>query len=163
MAGKKKGRAGFIASGLVADNRRARHDFDLVDALAAGLVLTGSEVKSLRAGAASLAQAHVGARGGALWLLGAHIAEWPQAAAGKQHDPARARKLLVKAREVARLTGAAEREGYTIVPLRLYFTERGRAKLSIALGKGRKLHDKREADKARDWARGRARLLRERG
>lgn len=135
--------------------------YTLEDALEAGLLLTGSEVKSLRLGQANLAEAHVAPKGGALWLLNAHIAEYAQAGAHLQHAPRRARKLLLKQREIDRLSGAVARAGYTIVPLRLYFNDRGIAKLAIALGRGKKLHDKRQSAKARDWARSKARLLRE--
>lgn len=160
---KKTGKSGMIVMGVVAENRRARHEYALEDTIEAGLLLTGSEVKSLRLGGANLAEAHVAAKGGALWLFNAHIAEYAKAGAHLQHAPRRTRKLLLKQKEIDKLTGAATREGYTIVPLRLYFTERGLAKLALALGKGKKLHDKRETEKARDWARDKAKIMRDKG
>jgi SsrA-binding protein len=148
---------------LVADNRRARYDYELGESFEAGLALTGTEVKSLRAGKATIAEsyAHVD-RAGEAWLVNANI---PEYAAGNRfnHEPKRPRKLLLKSREIAKLARGVEREGMTIVPLRLYFNARGRAKLQIALGRGKKLHDKRETEKKRDWGREKGRLLRERG
>lgn len=163
MPKKKANKSGLIVTGLVADNRRARHEYALEDAVEAGLALVGTEVKSLRAGGANIAEAYIGPRGRDLYLLNAHIAEYPQAGPHLQHAPRRPRRLLLKRREIDRMLGAVTRAGHTIVPLRLYFTERGLAKLSLALGKGKKLHDKRESDKARDWAREKARILREKG
>ncbi len=147
---------------VVAENRRARYNYEIEETLEAGLALLGTEVKSLRDGKASLAEAYASVENGELWLLNAHIAEY---SAGNRfnHDPRRPRKLLVHKREVARLAGAVQREGMTLVPLRIYFNERGIAKLELALARGKKLHDKRETEKTRTWQREKARLLRERG
>ena len=148
---------------IVAVNRRARFDYEIGETFEAGLALTGTEVKSLRTGKATIAEsyAHVDRKGEA-WLVNANI---PEYLAGNRfnHEPKRLRKLLLKQRELAKLAQGIEREGMTIVPLRLYFNARGRAKLQIALGRGKKLHDKREVEKKRDWNREKGRLLREKG
>lgn len=146
---------------VAAQNRRARHDFFIEDSFEAGLVLTGSEVKSLRAGRASIAEAYVGERSGELFLQGAHIPEYA-AATRNNHPPRRHRKLLVHRRELGKLVGQVRRQGYTLVPLSIYFNERGMAKLEVGLAKGRRKEDKRENIKARDWARRKSRLLRDR-
>lgn len=148
---------------IVADNRRARYEFEIGDTLEAGISLTGTEVKSLRTGKATIAESYVGvSRRGDVELVNANIPEYLQANRFN-HEPRRPRKLLLKAREIARLAQGVEREGMTIVPLKLYFNEKGRAKLEIALAKGKKLHDKRETEKKRDWNREKARLLRDKG
>ena len=126
---------------LVAENRRARHDYHLLERLEAGLVLTGTEVKSLREGRASLQQAYAELRDGEAWLVGAHIAPYEKAPAGS-HDPDRARKLLLHGREIASLIGKVKERGLTLVPTRLYFKE-GRAKVELALARGKEQHDKR--------------------
>lgn len=150
------------AGKLVADNRRARFDYEILDTIEAGVVLSGSEVKSLRAGRASLSEAHAGERGGELWLFNVHIPEYgPASRFG--HEPKRPRKLLLHRKEVNRLLGAVQKEGMTIVPLRLYFNDRGIAKLQVALARGKKHHDKRETEKKRDWQREKARLIRDKG
>lgn len=150
------------AGKLVADNRRARFDYEILDMIEAGVVLSGSEVKSLRAGRASLSEAHAGERGGELWLFNVHIPEYgPASRFG--HEPKRPRKLLLHRKEVNRLLGAVQKEGMTIVPLRLYFNDRGIAKLQVALARGKKHHDKRETEKKRDWQREKARLIRDKG
>ena len=146
----------------VAQNRRARRDFQIEDTFEAGLVLTGSEVKSLRAGRASIAEAYVTERGGELFLQGAHIPEY-LAATYNNHRPRRLRKLLVHRRELTKLIGQVRRQGYTLVPITVYFNDRGRAKLEVGLAKGRRKADKRESIKSRDWDRRKSRLLRERG
>jgi len=125
-------------------------------------VLTGSEVKSLRAGKATIAESYADARAGELWLINSNIPEYLQASRFN-HAPKRARKLLLQKREINRLVGAVEREGMTIVPLKLYFNEKGRAKVEIALARGKKLHDKRETLKKRSWDRERGRLMRMKG
>src|SRR3990172_4851579 len=135
---------------LVAENRKARFNYEIEEKLEAGIVLTGSEVKSLRAGKANIADAYATDEGGELYLINAHIADYAQAGRNK-HEPTRRRKLLVHARESARLLGAIQRQGMTLVPLKLYFNARGIAKLELGLGKGKKLHDKRETEKKRDW------------
>ncbi len=147
---------------VVADNRKARFNYEIGDTLEAGIALTGTEVKSLRSGKATIAEAFAGAKDGELWLYNANIPEYAQASRFN-HAPKRPRKLLLHKREIGKLIGAVEREGMTVVPLRLYFNEKGRAKLQIALARGKKLHDKRETEKKRSWERERGRLLRDRG
>jgi SsrA-binding protein len=147
---------------VVADNRKARFHYEIGDTFEAGIVLTGSEVKSLRAGKATIAESYADARGGELWLINSNIPEYLQASRFN-HAPKRARKLLLQKREINRLVGAVEREGMTIVPLKLYFNEKGRAKIEIALARGKKLHDKRETLKKRSWERERGRLMRMKG
>ncbi|HET9175641.1 MAG TPA: SsrA-binding protein SmpB [Pseudolabrys sp.] len=147
---------------VVADNRKARFNYAIGETFEAGIVLTGSEVKSLRAGKATIAESYADARGGELWLINSNISEYLQASRFN-HAPKRARKLLLQKREINRLVGAVEREGMTIVPLKLYFNEKGRAKIEIALARGKKLHDKRETLKKRSWERERGRLMRMKG
>ena len=147
---------------VVADNRKARFNYEIGEVFEAGIALTGSEVKSLRSGKATIAEAYADARDGEIWLINSNIPEYLQAARFN-HAPKRRRKLLLHKRQVNKLTGAVVREGMTLVPLRLYFNEKGRAKLEIALGRGKKLHDKRETLKQRSWDRERGRLLRQKG
>jgi len=128
----------------------------------AGIALTGTEVKSLRAGKATIAESYADARSGELWLLNANIPEYLQASRFN-HSPKRPRKLLLHKREIAKLIGAVEREGMTLVPLKLFFNAKGRAKVEIALARGKKLHDKRETEKKRSWERERSRLMRDKG
>ena len=146
----------------VAQNRKARHNYLIEETLEAGLVLTGSEVKSLREGRASIGEAYAGEQEGELYLFNAHIPEY-RAANRLNHPPKRPRKLLVHRRELNRLFGQIQREGYTVVPLSLYFNPRGIAKVELGLEKGKRQIDKRETAKRRDWDRQKARLLRERG
>jgi SsrA-binding protein len=144
---------------VVADNRRARFNYEIGETFEAGIALTGTEVKALRGGKATIAESYADSRGGELWLINANIPEYLQG--GRfNHAPKRPRKLLLHKRQIDKLSGAVLREGMTIVPLKLYFNEKGRAKLEIAVARGKKLHDKREADKKRTWDRERARLLR---
>jgi len=143
-----------------AQNRKARHDYFIEETLEAGIVLMGTEVKSLRAGGASIAEAYAGPQDGEIFLFNAHIPEY-KAAKHFGHEPKRPRKLLLKRREVGRLTGAVQRAGITMVPLSLYFNERGIAKVQLGLAKGKRKTDKRDTEKARDWQRDKARLLRE--
>ena len=147
---------------IAAENRRARYDFEIGQVFEAGLMLTGTEVKSLRTGKATIAESYASAEKGELFLINANIPEYLQANRFN-HEPRRPRKLLMKAREIAKLAIGVEREGMTIVPLKIYFNDRGMAKIEVALGKGKKLHDKRETEKIRDWNREKSRLLRERG
>ncbi|MGA6932852.1 MAG: SsrA-binding protein SmpB [Pseudolabrys sp.] len=147
---------------MVADNRKARFNYAIGETFEAGIVLTGSEVKSLRAGKATIAESYADARAGELWLINSNIPEYLQASRFN-HAPKRPRKLLLQKREINRLVGAVEREGMTIVPLKLYFNEKGRAKVEIALARGKKLHDKRETLKKRSWERERGRLMRMKG
>lgn len=147
---------------IVAENRRARHEYFIEDVIEAGLVLTGTEVKALREGKANIAESYASPEDGAIWLINANIPEY-SAGNRENHEPKRKRKLLLHKREIARLAQAVERKGYTLTPLRLYFNDRGRAKLEIGLAQGKKLHDKRETSKDRDWNRQKQRLLRDRG
>jgi SsrA-binding protein len=145
-----------------AQNRRARHDYLIEEKLEAGLVLQGSEVKVLRQGQASINEAYAGETGGELFLVNANIPEY-RAANRFSHEPRRPRKLLLHRKEMARLLGAIRREGVTIVPLSIYFNERGRAKVELGLAKGKRMADKRQAEKDRDWQRDKARIMRARG
>ena len=147
---------------LVAENRRARFDYCLEESVEAGLVLTGSEVKSLRLGRANIAESYASVEGGEMVLINAYIPEYP-GANRFNHEPRRGRKLLLHRRQIAKLTQAVQREGRTIVPVKLFFDEKGRAKLEIALAKGKKLHDKRATEADKDWKRDQARLMRDRG
>jgi len=147
---------------LVAENRKARFNYDIEEKIEAGIVLTGSEVKSLRGGKATIAESYASNEGGELYLINSHIAEYA-GAARDGHSPTRPRKLLLHKREMARLLGAIQRQGMTLVPLRLYFNHRGIAKVQLGLGRGKKLHDKRETEKKRDWERQKGRLMREKG
>ncbi|MGD9815720.1 MAG: SsrA-binding protein SmpB [Hyphomonadaceae bacterium] len=147
---------------LIAENRRARFDYAIEDTLEVGLVLVGTEVKSLRSGRANIAESYARTENGELWLINATIPEYPPAGQFN-HEPRRPRKLLVKGRELKKLVGAVEREGRTLAPLKLYFNDRGIAKLQLALAKGKKAHDKREATKDREWKRQQGRLLRDKG
>ncbi|WP_395647404.1 SsrA-binding protein SmpB [Terricaulis sp.] len=147
---------------LVAENRRARFDYAIEDVVEAGIQLVGTEVKSLRGGRANIAESYASSERGELWLINATIPEYPPAGQFN-HEPRRPRKLLVRKRELHKLSVAVEREGRTIAPLKLYFNDRGIAKIEIAIAKGKKAHDKREASKDREWKRNQARLLRDRG
>jgi SsrA-binding protein len=147
---------------VVADNRKARFNYEIGEAFEAGIALTGTEVKSLRSGKATIAEAYADARDGEIWLINSNIPEYLQASRFN-HAPKRPRKLLLHKRQINKLVGAVEREGMTLVPLKLYFNERGRAKVELALARGKKLHDKRETIKRRSWERERGRLLRQKG
>ena len=147
---------------VVADNRKARFNYAIAETFEAGIALTGTEVKSLRQGKATIAESFAGPREGEFWLFNANIPEYLQANRFN-HAPKRPRKLLLHAREISKLVGAVEREGMTVVPLKMYFNARGRAKVELALARGKKLHDKRETEKKRMWDRERGRLLREKG
>jgi SsrA-binding protein len=142
----------------VAENRRARFDYHLDETFDAGVVLVGSEVKSLRDGRASIQDAYAAEQGGEIWLINSHIPEY-HGANRFNHEPRRQRKLLLKRKEIGKLIGSLKRGGVTLVPLTIYFNDRGRAKVKIALARGKKLHDKREASKERDWKREQHRLL----
>lgn len=147
---------------VAAQNRRARHDYIIEDSVEAGLVLTGSEVKALRAGQASIKEAYAREKDGEIWMINAHFSEYAPAAR-EGHEPKRPRKLLLKRREIARLIGQVQREGVTLVPLKIYFNGRGIAKCELGVARGKKKADKRESEKQRDWQREKARLMRERG
>jgi SsrA-binding protein len=147
---------------VVSENRRARFDYEIGDIYEAGLTLTGTEVKSLRTGKATIAESYVSVdKGGEVWLINANIPEYLQANRFN-HEPKRHRKLLLHESEIIRIAKGIEREGMTVVPLRVYFNEKGRAKIEIAVARGKKLHDKRETEKQRDWNREKSRLLRAR-
>jgi SsrA-binding protein len=147
---------------IAAENRKARFHYEIGEKFEAGIALTGSEVKSLRSGKATIAESYADTRGGEIWLINSNITEYLQA--GRfNHTPKRPRKLLLHKRQISKLIGAVEREGMTLVPLKLYFNEKGRAKVELALAKGKKLHDKRETEKKRDWDREKSRLMRAKG
>jgi len=146
---------------IAAANRRARFNYEIGQTFEAGLALTGTEVKSLREGRSNISDSYAGEKGGELWLYNAYIPEYLQANRF-QHETRRPRKLLLHKREISRLAGAVQREGMTVVPLKIYFNDRGRAKVELALARGKKLHDKRETEKKRDWQRQKQRVLRER-
>ncbi len=143
-------------------NRRARFQYEIGQTYEAGIALSGTEVKSLREGRSNIADAYAGERGGEMWLYNAYIPEYLQANRFN-HETRRPRKLLLHKREIGRLVGAVDREGMTVVPLRIFFNDRGRAKVELAVARGKKLHDKRETSKQRDWGREKARLLRDKG
>lgn len=147
---------------LVAQNRRARHDYFIDENVEAGVVLTGTEVKSLRSGRASLQDSYAAEQRGELYLLNAYIPEY-KAANRFNHETRRARKLLVHRKELNKLLGAVRREGVTLVPLSIYFNARGIAKVDLGLARGKRQYDKRETEKARDWQREKSRLMREKG
>lgn len=152
--------ASFDKHKTVAENRRARFDYFIEDTFEAGIALTGTEVKSLRFGEGSIAESYAEVRGGEVWLVNANVPEFSH---GNRynHEPKRPRKLLLHAREIDRLTGAVERKGMTLVPLSVYFNSRGRAKVELALAKGKNSADKRQTVKDRDWQRDKARIMRE--
>ncbi len=152
----------FDKQKVVAENRRARYEYSIEDKYEAGIALTGTEVKSLRFGEGSIAESYAEVRGGEVWLVNANIPEFSHGNR-HNHEPKRPRKLLLRERQVNKMFGAVAREGMTLVPLSVYFNSRGRAKVELALAKGRKVHDKREAEKAKDWKREAARIMRERG
>ncbi|MHA1158158.1 MAG: SsrA-binding protein SmpB [Alphaproteobacteria bacterium] len=145
-----------------AENRRARYNYEIGQTYEAGIALSGTEVKSLRGGRANITDSYAGEKGGELWLYNAYIPEYLQANRFN-HETRRPRKLLLHRKEIGRLIGAVDRDGMTLVPLKIYFNERGRAKVELAVGRGKKLHDKRETEKRRSWDREKARLMREKG
>lgn len=147
-------------SKLIAENRRARFDYAIEDDLEAGIVLQGSEVKSLREGGVNIAESYANVEDGELWLINGYIAPFAQAKTWG-HEERRKRKLLVSRRELSRLWSATQREGMTLVPLKLYFNDRGVAKLKLGIAKGKKLADKRETSAKRDWNRQKQRLLKQ--
>ena len=154
--------ATFDKKKTVAENRRARFDYYIDEVLEAGIMLTGTEVKSLRFGEGSIAESYAEVKDGAVWLINSNVPEFSH---GNRfnHEPKRPRKLLLHEREIAKLTGAVERKGMTLVPLSIYFNGRGRAKVELALAKGKNAADKRQTIKERDWKREQGRLMREHG
>jgi SsrA-binding protein len=147
----------------VAENRKARYEYAIGDTYEAGIQLTGTEVKSLRAGQANIAESYASAEQGGIFLINAYIPEYKAAGDFFQHEPRRPRRLLLHKKEIHKLAIAVDRQGMTMVPLELYFNERGRAKLKLALATGKKLHDKRADEAKRDWQRQKARLMRDKG
>ena len=147
---------------VVADNRKARFHYEILDTYEAGLALTGTEVKSLRGGKATIGEAYAGPSGEEFFLFNAYIPEYLQANRFN-HETRRPRRLLLQRRQINKLLGATQREGFTVIPLKIYFNERGRAKVELGLGRGKKLHDKRETEKERTWNREKARLMRDKG
>jgi SsrA-binding protein len=147
---------------LAADNRRARYDFAIGETYEAGIMLTGTEIKSLRGGRSTIGDSYAAEKGGEVWLFNAYIPEYLQANQFN-HETRRPRKLLLHKKQIAKLSQAVQREGMTIVPLKIYFNDRGRAKVEIALARGKKQHDKRQSEKERDWGREKGRLMRDKG
>ncbi len=147
---------------VIADNRKARFNYEIGETFEAGIALTGTEVKSLRQGKATIAESYADTRGREIWLVNANIPEYLQASRFN-HAPKRPRKLLLHRGQIDKLASGVEREGMTIVPLKMYFNEKGRAKVEIALARGKKLHDKRETEKKRSWEREKGRLMRMKG
>ncbi len=152
----------FDKAKIVAENRRARYDYFVEERLEVGIALQGTEVKALRTGEGSIAESYATVDGEEVFLINSSI---PQYGAGSwmNHEPRRPRKLLLKAREIAKLQGAVTRQGLTLVPLSIYFNSQGRAKVELAVARGKKMHDKRETEKERDWKREQGRLLRVHG
>ncbi|MDE1991282.1 MAG: SsrA-binding protein SmpB [Rhizobiaceae bacterium] len=151
-----------VVNKVVAENRKARFNYEIIDTYEAGLVLKGTEVKSLREGKANIAESYASDEDGEIWLINSYLPEYLQANRFN-HEPRRRRKLLLSGREIGRLRSAVNREGMTLIPLKIYFNDSGRAKLELALAKGKKLHDKRESEKERDWNRQKSRLLKDNG
>jgi SsrA-binding protein len=147
---------------IIAENRKARFNYEVGEVVEAGIALTGTEVKSLRLGKATIAESYADPKNGEIWLVNANIPEYLQASRFN-HAPKRPRKLLLHRRQIDKLAAAVEREGMTIVPLKMFFNAKGRAKIEIALGRGKKLHDKRETEKKRSWDREKGRLMRLKG
>ncbi len=147
---------------VVAENRRARYDYFVEERFEAGIQLVGTEVKSLRVGEGSIAESYAAVEGDELWLINSHVPEYSHGNR-QNHEPRRPRKLLLKGREIAKLQGAVARQGLTLVPLSIYFNTRGRAKVELAIARGKKMHDKRDTEKERDWKREQGRLLRQHG
>ena len=152
----------FDKKKVVAENRRARFDYFVDDRIEAGIELTGTEVKSLRVGEGSIAESYANVEGEEVWLINSSIPEYSHGNR-MNHSPRRPRKLLLKSREIAKLQGAVTRQGLTLVPLSIYFNSSGRAKVELAVARGKKMHDKRETQKERDWKREQGRLLRKHG
>lgn len=151
-------KSGGPARTVVSDNRKARFNYEIEDVLEVGIELRGTEVKALRGGKANIQEAYAAEKDGQIWLYNSYLPEYLQANRFN-HEPRRPRRLLLHKRQIGKLAAAVAKEGKTLVPLKIYFNEQGRAKLELALGRGKKLHDKRETEKARDWAREKGRLL----
>jgi SsrA-binding protein len=151
-----------VVKKIVAENRKARYNYEIMDTYEAGLMLMGTEVKALREGKANIAESYASDEGGEIWLINSYLPEYLQANRFN-HEPRRRRKLLLTAREIGRLRTGINREGMTLVPLKIYFNDQGRAKIELALAKGKKLHDKRQSEKERDWNRQKSRVLKDHG
>ena len=151
-----------VAGKVAADNRKARHNYFIEDTLEAGIMLTGTEIKSLRGGHATIGESYAQSKDGEIFLINAYIPEYTE---GNRfnHEPRRVRKLLLHKKQIAKLSQAIEREGMTLIPLKIIFNAKGRAKVELGVAKGKKLHDKRDTEKARDWAREKGRLMRDKG
>lgn len=163
MAEKPRKKPVLSTNVTITENRRARYDYAVEETFEAGIVLKGTELKSLRLGQCSIHEAHAGLKFNEMYLMNAHIPEYQQAGKHLQHAPKADRKLLLHKKQINHLLGAVQRDGYTIIPLKMYFDERGRAKVLIGLAKGKKTIDKRESIKARDWTRQKQRVMKERG
>ncbi len=160
MAKKSKKKPAMISTAqTIVDNRKANFDYEILDKFEAGIMLKGTEVKSLRLGGCSIKESYVGPKNGELWLFNANISEYQQASHKQQHDPKRPRKLLLHKREIDKILGAITRQGITMVATKIYFNDHGKVKIEIAFAKGKQLHDKRETDKKRDWGKQKQRLL----
>lgn len=146
----------------LSENRRARFDYEILDTIETGIVLTGTEIKSIAQGKGLIAESYASCEGGELWLINSHIPEYFEASSNN-HEPRRRRKLLVHRKQLARLANAVGRDGMTLVPLRIYFNEKRRAKLELAVARGKKAHDKRESVKDREWGRQKQRLMKQNG
>jgi SsrA-binding protein len=151
-----------VVKKVVADNRKARYNYEILDTYEAGIMLMGTEVKALREGKANIADSYASDEGGEIWLINSYLPEYLQANRFN-HEPRRRRKLLLTAREIGRLRVGINREGMTLIPLKIYFNDQGRAKLELALAKGKKLHDKRQTEKERDWNRQKTRIMKDNG
>ncbi|ACM25987.1 SsrA-binding protein SmpB [Agrobacterium sp. SHOUNA12C] len=149
-----------VVKKIVAENRKARFNYEIIDTYEAGIVLMGTEVKSLREGKANIAESYASDEDGEIWLINSYLPEYLQANRFN-HEPRRRRKLLLSGREIGRLRSGINREGMTLIPLKIYFNDNGRAKLELALAKGKKLHDKRQSEKERDWNRQKGRILKD--
>ena len=151
-----------VKAKIVAENRKARYEYFIDDVVEAGIALAGTEVKALRQGEGSIGEAYAELKDGQMWLVNANIPEFSHGNR-HNHEPKRPRKLLMHARQISKFNGAVTRQGMTVIPLMIYFNDRGMAKVELALAKGKKLHDKRDTEKTRDWKRDAARIMRERG
>ena len=147
---------------FAAENRKARFNFEILDTIEAGIVLTGTEIKALRTGKASIADSYASHENQGVWLINAYIPEYLQANRFN-HEPRRPRRLLLHAKQIDKMAQQTEREGMTIIPLDIHYNDKGRAKVTLGVARGKKLHDKRESEKARDWNREKGRLMRDRG
>lgn len=159
---KDKGKDYITGAKTVAENRKARYNYEISDTVEAGIMLLGSEVKSLRHGGSNIAESYAGIENNELFLINAHIAEYTRANR-ENHKLRRDRKLLLKRKDIDKMHARIQRDGMTVVPLKMYFNERGKVKLLLGMAKGKKNHDKRQTEKKRDWARDKARLMRDRG